>query len=559
MVAEKTYIQVIVPLKLDWEPYYVLDEGESVCVGDFVAVPFAGRRYIGVVSASGVSLPVGMDSGTVKEIYSIHSEIPSLTESQLEFWRLIARYYMCTVGEVLKMASPAVKVSFTSTGRRRRPEKFMPPAEKIGLSASSLEYKRVVEASVGSVPVMLRSMPDIDALASLCSGKTGNVLWLVPDSVALKRLEAELRVIFGSKLLVFSQDMTASRRIALENSLKSSSSCLVIGTRAALFLPFPSLSMIIVQDEHSLSYKQSGIAPRFNARDAAVMLSGIHGAPLLLQSPTPSLESEFNCMRRKFKCVSVGRTPDDVLSDIETVIVDTRSELKKNGMAGDVPKMLLPQWRNDGEKIVFARFKKAFFPKSEDIGAQLCDLFGEEFFFSDDPVLRPVPENTRILCVFGTDSMLSKNDFRADERMLQELFGIIGPCRSSLRKLVILTRHPSHSVFHPDDVSRGLFDTGNLLAERKSLSLPPFSRMIDVRFREERGGDCSGRTERLREWLSLYIPSVSAQSYPFEDGWRVVLPKDKSLTSRKQALFNDVEAKEKELHCPNAVYFDVDP
>lgn len=532
---------MIVPLKLDWEPYYALDEQESVCVGDFVAVPFAGRRYIGAVCACDVSLPEGMNPATVREIYSIHSEIPPLAESQIEFFRQVARYYMCTVGEVLKMACPSSRSTYCASRK------------KILTFDRSSSPMMPALSHAASAPIVLNSTLDVEEMISRCGNSLtrGNVLWIVPDSETLKSLENRLRDRFHDKLIVYSQEITPSKRHALEMSIRDGSNHLILGTRGALFLPFYSLDLILVQQEHSSSYKQSGIAPRYNARDAAIMLSGIHGAGILLQSPTPSLESIYNCRQKKYVLSDECSLAMERLKGVEIEIVDTRAELRKNGMAGDIPKILLPGFRSrDTEvNIAFVKPRKALFPKTEELYCQLQTVFGKECFYSDDAVLKPVPSCTQTLCVFGMDSLLTKYDFRADERALQELYMMIEPCLGNLRRLVVMTRQASHAIFAK------LFDFEALLEERKSLSLPPFTRIVDIHMRSDDGG----KHDQMHEFLAQFVPSFSKSSYPIEDGWRVVLPKDKSLISKKQELNSTIIQAERKFKCYGAVYFDVDP
>lgn len=104
---------MIVPLKLEWEPVYALSGLQtggqgSVSVGDRLKVVFAGREYVAVVSGVGVSPSTSVDK--VKPAGEL-LELPRVPEQEIRLWRQIASYYMCTVGEVYKMAYPVQKVS----------------------------------------------------------------------------------------------------------------------------------------------------------------------------------------------------------------------------------------------------------------------------------------------------------------------------------------------------------------------------------------------------------------------------------------------------------------
>ena len=106
-MEEVQYIKVILPLKLAWEPCYRISE--EVRTGARVSVTFAGRKYIGVVSETGVSPEV--DPDRVLPVNAVERHMEPIGEKELALWRFMADYYLCTIGEVYKMAYPAVKTA----------------------------------------------------------------------------------------------------------------------------------------------------------------------------------------------------------------------------------------------------------------------------------------------------------------------------------------------------------------------------------------------------------------------------------------------------------------
>ena len=106
-MEEVQYIKVILPLKLAWEPCYRISE--EVRTGARVSVTFAGRKYIGVVSATGVTPEV--DPARVLPVDAVERHMEPIGEKELALWRFMADYYLCTIGEVYKMAYPAVKTA----------------------------------------------------------------------------------------------------------------------------------------------------------------------------------------------------------------------------------------------------------------------------------------------------------------------------------------------------------------------------------------------------------------------------------------------------------------
>ena len=111
-MSEICYISVIIPLKLEWEPCYsVVHAGQEtdIKIGDRVRVIFAGKEYIGVVSST--DCVPETDASRIKNILSVERHLDSIFPEEIELWRQVADYYMCTVGEVYKAAYPTHKTS----------------------------------------------------------------------------------------------------------------------------------------------------------------------------------------------------------------------------------------------------------------------------------------------------------------------------------------------------------------------------------------------------------------------------------------------------------------
>ena len=114
MAGQKTYISVILPLKLDWEAsYFVPQEMGPVEVGDRVRVIFANKKYLAVVSATDITPNV--DATRVMSILKIEREMRKIRQEEIKLWQSIAEYYLCSIGEVYKTAYPSEKISSEET------------------------------------------------------------------------------------------------------------------------------------------------------------------------------------------------------------------------------------------------------------------------------------------------------------------------------------------------------------------------------------------------------------------------------------------------------------
>ena len=133
------------------------------------------------------------------------------------------------------------------------------------------------------------------------------ILFLLPEIALTTQLVSRLSLYFGDKIAVFHSKYNNNERVevwkqVLQNLPKAR---IVIGARSALLLPYANLGLIIIDEEHEQTFKQVDPAPRYHARDAAIVLANLHKAKVLLGSATPSLETYYNTKTSKFGLVTV--------------------------------------------------------------------------------------------------------------------------------------------------------------------------------------------------------------------------------------------------------------
>ncbi|MEZ4807620.1 MAG: primosomal protein N' [Flavobacteriales bacterium] len=170
----------------------------------------------------------------------------------------------------------------------------------------------------------------------------GQVLYLLPEIALTTQIIARLRQRFGDRIAVFHSRMAEHERTALWLRCIHGDPppSIIIGARSALFMPFKDLRLVVVDEEHDPSYKQRDPAPRYNARDMAVILAGLHHAKVLLGSATPSLESQQNARSGKYGHVRLMvRYGDVVMPGIERV--DLRDAQKRRTMRGHFSSTLI--------------------------------------------------------------------------------------------------------------------------------------------------------------------------------------------------------------------------
>ncbi|MDE7381422.1 MAG: primosomal protein N', partial [Muribaculaceae bacterium] len=155
------------------------------------------------------------------------------------------------------------------------------------------------------------------------------VLFLVPEISLTTQLTDRLRKIFGNQLIVYHSKFSDAERVEIYRKLLNSVEPFVIlGARSSVFLPFYKLGLVIIDEEHEPSFKQYDPAPRYNARDAAIVLAQLHHAPVLLGSATPSIETYYKASNGKFGLVTIDRRFKEArLPEVE--IVDMKCQRKR--------------------------------------------------------------------------------------------------------------------------------------------------------------------------------------------------------------------------------------
>ena len=410
------YADIVLPLA---QPAYTfaLPEGVTVAGGEAVAVQFGRRRiYTGIVWRVHDRRP---DFRTVKSVSRVlYGGMRLLSPEQMALWEWIASYYMCSLGEVMRVALPALMKPSGDTEEEFSDDEFRPRTECYVSLAAELrdegrfheicekierrapkQYEALLELAAAGDETriatgevarrLLRAdhavldalrrkkyvvctrrersverggavfrLPELTAhqqtaLESLRgqfaagkttallqgvtgSGKTeiyihliaevlargGDVLLLVPEIALTAQLIERMERIFGSRVTPYHSKLTPRRRTETFLRLgRSEGGEFVVGARSAIFLPLKRLQLVVVDEEHDASYKQSDPAPRYNARDCAVVTARLFGGRTLLGSATPSLETWLNARSGKYGRAVLGeryggaRPPEVLISD----------------------------------------------------------------------------------------------------------------------------------------------------------------------------------------------------------------------------------------------------
>ncbi len=442
------YADIILPLA---QPAYTFAVGavELLTEGDAVAVQFGARAvYTGIVLRLHNTPPA---RGEAKPIVERLYGQPLLSPLQIRFWQWLADYYMCHIGEVMRMALPSTIKPHARTSDEFRP--YTPEQERmlrleckllddeaVAKSLARASRRRAVVEQLreggGELPrsevkadaaiiaalvkmgvvttferdakpslppvetplLPLLSEPQTEALEALhealqthntallhgvtSSGKTEiyahlmaetlrrgeDVLFLVPEISLTTQLVTRLRQMFGRRVTSYHSRLTPSRRThTYMDVLRAPSGNLIVGPRSALFLPFARLGLVVIDEEHDASYKQTEPSPRYNGRDAAIMLASLHGAKCVMGSATPSIESYANVLSGKYASVSLSERYGEAQPP-RIIISDTIRAVKRGERKSHFNKVLLDKIAERlerGEQVMLFQNRRGYAPYIE--------------------------------------------------------------------------------------------------------------------------------------------------------------------------------------------------
>jgi primosomal protein N' (replication factor Y) len=179
------------------------------------------------------------------------------------------------------------------------------------------------------------------------------VLYLLPEIVLTAQIVKRLRAVFGGKAGIYHSRYSDQERVETWYNLvmkpEGHSISIILGARSAIFLPFTDLGLVIIDEEHEHSYKQAEPAPRYHARDAAIVLASIHNAKVILGTATPSFESYYNALSGKYELVELNERYGRIeLPEIS--IVNLREQYRKKLMKSHFSEVLLEELNTTLEK-----------------------------------------------------------------------------------------------------------------------------------------------------------------------------------------------------------------
>ena len=195
----------------------------------------------------------------------------------------------------------------------------------------------------------------------------GQVLYLIPEIAITFQLIERLEQYFGNKIVVYNSKFSTTERVEIWNRVKSTEDDkfqIVLGSRSAVFLPFTDLRLVVIDEEHDTSFKQTEPVPHYNGKDSALYLAKLFKAKTVIASATPSIESYTYALENKYQLLTLKHRYSKTLLP-EIFVSDVKESIKNKEMYGLFSKMLydaIKECLENKQQVILFQNRRGYAP-----------------------------------------------------------------------------------------------------------------------------------------------------------------------------------------------------
>ncbi len=358
---------VLLPTNTNQTYDYLVPNEKEIDIGSFVSVPFRNKQMNGIVwFESGDNV----DKAKLKTISEVYSDI-KLKKNFIKFLDFYQKYNLIPLGRVLRLVLPIDKILES---------KEISKKENIHNNLSSKTILSLTKAQKDASQKLINSVSKESFERFLIDGVTGSGkteiyfeainqvliqgnqgLILLPEIALVDSLEERILDRFGFKPAVWHSETKISKKRKIWNDVYTGEIKLVIGARSSLFLPFKTLNLIVVDEEHDSTFKQQEQVI-YHARDMAIARASYEKSTIVMVSATPSLESLFNAREKKYNHLQLpNRIGSAGLPSIN--VVDMRKEnIEKDSWISPTLKSAITEKLNNNEQVLLFLNRRGYAP-----------------------------------------------------------------------------------------------------------------------------------------------------------------------------------------------------
>lgn len=384
-----TILCIAIPTPLRQIFHYLLPptiSPDNLITGMRVRVSFGKRKVVGILVA--IVNHSDFPHNKLKYIDEILDTQPTITPSVLKLCHWLSDYYHHPLGETLAMATPASLRKIKNVARKNLcannsndniENKNLDLNENIRNKdfCSLHNYPTLNSAQQSAINKIKPVLNDFNCF--LLNGVTGSgkteiylqiieqlitqqkqALVLVPEIGLTPQILQRLQERFSSANIInFHSSLTDREKLIAWQAAKNGSAQIIVGTRSAIFMPCLQLGIIIVDEEHDMSFKQQeGL--RYSARDLAIVRANFEKIPVILGSATPSLESYHNAITTRYHALYLPERAGTALHPIYNII-DLRTQSLQHGLSKPLITSIKQHLKNNNQVLIFLN-RRGFAP-----------------------------------------------------------------------------------------------------------------------------------------------------------------------------------------------------
>jgi len=356
-----TFIRVALDIPLPTLFDYRMPNATDADIGARVIVPFGRKIALGIILE--IAHSSALPPKRVRTALHLLRDIPPLPTDVLKLMKFCSRYYQYPIGATILSTLPMrlrqtkpIKRTPISPQAILQPPNFVPGPVLSEEQCAALKQIRA-QTDYGFTPWLLHGVTGsgktevyfhliADALA-----RGEQTLLLVPEINLTPQFEAQIVARFPeTRLVTLHSALNESERLHNWLDAQSGQASIVLGTRLAVFAPLPKLGLIVIDEEHDTSFKQTeGL--RYSARDLALLRAKQQGAPIVLGSATPSLETFQQALSGRYRQVTLSQRINARPPRIECI--DTRRQPLIDGLSQGLLAALQATLRRGEQSLIF--------------------------------------------------------------------------------------------------------------------------------------------------------------------------------------------------------------
>jgi len=538
-----SYAKVVLGLPVDVAFDYSIpqDLQKNITVGARVLVNFRNKKSVGYV----VGLTQKSGIKNIKAIVGLIDEQPLLSREMLLLARRIAEYYCCSYGEAIEAMVPQEIRKGKNLGDAPQGASLPSKIPVFSKFPSISSQKLTGSVPLGSVPQVLHVLEPkkrwqiyIEEVKKAQDAEKSAIILFSDIQTVLKAKEILEKAQVKDVYLLYRKE---KEEFALWQEVRLKESCVVLGTRSAVFAPVNNLGLIILDHEEDSVYKQEQ-APHYHAREAALMRAEIGGVKVILESISPSLQSFYLAKKKKIgyqvikrqkaypevKIIDTKRMPyaerksraifSRSLTDALVSVLNAKGKslvfINRKGFATyaachncgkalkcpDCNISLVYHFDQDVLRCHHCSFKmapplvcpncNAGYIKYSGLGtdkieSELARIFpqahiGDDIIVSTSSILKEEERNFDLICVLNIDNAINRADYMAAEKVFYLLSGL---ATLTDKKIIVPTNFPEHHCFKSFLSGDHNIFYAQELKFRKQLKYPPLKHMAQVKVR----------------------------------------------------------------------------